>query len=120
MRQEENSFIFSRRKKGNKRDVLLRYYDSMEKKEKDRISGPSRCWQRFSISSIVRTGTLLNRLRAGTESPFSSLMVLSFIKKPPYFLLRTVTNAAIEISSAMMLMIVDNGCIIFRHGVRYG
>nr|DAM21189.1 MAG TPA: hypothetical protein [Caudoviricetes sp.] len=47
-------------------------------------------------------------------------MVLSFIKKPPYFLLRTVTNAAIEISSAMMLMIVDNGCIIFRHGVRYG
>ena len=44
-RQEENSFIFSRRKKGNKRDVLLCYSNIMEKKEKDRISGPSLCQQ---------------------------------------------------------------------------
>ena len=33
-RQEENSFIFSRRKKGNKRDVLLCYSSIMEKKRK--------------------------------------------------------------------------------------
>lgn len=68
---------------------------------------------RFSISSIVRTGTLLNRLRAGTGRPFSSRMVLSFIKMPPYFFLSTVMNAAIEISSATILMPVDNSCIIF-------